>query len=224
MVYYNEFDRKAAAWLRTLISMGCISKGEVDERSIVDVRPDDLRGFTRCHFFAGIGGWDYALQLAGWPEDYPVWTGSCPCQPFSEAGKKAEFSDERHLWPIWKNLIGISKPAIVFGEQVESGPARAWLDLVCADMEADGYAFASGVLPAASVGAPQGRHRIRRGKNGRLHVANLCDQLVDIGRRDLVRSSLFRCLLMGYPTSWEDAADMAMPSFRKSRRPLSKRT
>lgn len=67
-------------------------------------------------------------------------------------------------------------------------------------------------------------NRIRRGKNGRLHVANLCDQLVDIGRPDLVRSGGFRCWLMGYPESWDDAGVTAMPSSRKSRRsslPLS---
>ena len=72
--YYNEFDPFAAAWLRELIKDGQIADGEVDERSIVDVRPDDLRGFTQCHFFAGIGGWSYALRLAGWPDDAPVWT------------------------------------------------------------------------------------------------------------------------------------------------------
>jgi hypothetical protein len=55
--YYNEIDSFAAAWLRELIKAGLIADGEVDERSIADVRPDDLRGFTQCHFFAGIGGW-----------------------------------------------------------------------------------------------------------------------------------------------------------------------
>lgn len=85
--YYNENDPYAAQWLRNLITAGHIAKGDVDERSIVDVRADDLRGYTQCHFFAGIGGWSLALRLAGWPDDRPVWTGSCPCQPFSAAGK-----------------------------------------------------------------------------------------------------------------------------------------
>jgi len=65
-------------------------------------------------------------------------------------------------------------------------------------------------------------NRIKRGKNGRLHVANLCDQLVDIGRPDLVRSTQFRCWLMGYPESWEHARAMAMPSSLKSRPSSSK--
>ena len=85
--YYNEHDPKAAAWLRELIKAGLIPDGDVDERSIAEVKPDELRHYTQCHFFAGIGGWSLALQLAGWSADKPVWTGSCPCQPFSAAGK-----------------------------------------------------------------------------------------------------------------------------------------
>ncbi|MFC2858988.1 hypothetical protein [Citrobacter farmeri] len=50
--YYNEIDPFAAQWLRNLIAGGHIAPGEVDERSIEDVIPDDLRGFTQCHFFA----------------------------------------------------------------------------------------------------------------------------------------------------------------------------
>jgi hypothetical protein len=37
--YYNEIDPYAAQWLRNLISAGHIAPGDVDERSIVDVRP-----------------------------------------------------------------------------------------------------------------------------------------------------------------------------------------
>ena len=54
--YYNEFDPKAAGWLRELIKGGLIAPGIVDERSIADVRPEELKDFTQCHFFAGIGG------------------------------------------------------------------------------------------------------------------------------------------------------------------------
>ena len=63
--YYNEFDKYAAQWLRNLIAAGHIAPGDVDERSISDVRPSDLVGYTQCHFFAGIGGWSLALRLAG---------------------------------------------------------------------------------------------------------------------------------------------------------------
>lgn len=154
MNYYNEFDPQAAAWLRSLIAAGHIPDGDVDERSIEDVRPDDLRGYTQCHFFAGIGGWAYALDLAGWPRDLPVWTGSCPCQPFSSAGKGDGFADERHLWPAWFHLIRECRPGVVFGEQVASAIRHGWLDLVSADLEAEGYAVGGAVLGAHSVGAP----------------------------------------------------------------------
>src|ERR1017187_768559 len=158
--YYNEIDPYAAAWLRNLINAGHIAAGDVDERSIVDVQADDLTGYTQCHFFAGIGGWSYALRLAGWLDDGPVWTGSCPCQPFSAAGQGKAADDSRHLWPAWFSLIAKCRPAIVFGEQVEAAIGWGWLDLVCADMEEQGYACASAVLPACGVGAPHIRNRL----------------------------------------------------------------
>jgi DNA (cytosine-5)-methyltransferase 1 len=158
--YYNEIDPKAAAWLRELIKQGHIADGVVDERSIVDVTPDELRAFTQCHFFAGIGVWSYALRSAGWADDRPVWTGSCPCQPFSSAGRRGGVDDERHLWPHWHHLISQCQPAIVFGEQVASKDGLGWLDLVSTDMEATGYAFGAADLCAAGVGAPHIRQRL----------------------------------------------------------------
>lgn len=158
--YYNEFDRKSAAWLRELIECGEIPDGRVDERSICDVQPADLEGFTQCHFFAGIGGWSLALKLAGWPANRKVWTGSCPCQPFSTAGQGLGEADPRHLWPVFRNLIGECRAPIVFGEQVASAAGLQWLGGVCADMEAAGYAFGSSDLCAASVGAPHIRQRL----------------------------------------------------------------
>ncbi|MER5003297.1 DNA cytosine methyltransferase [Atlantibacter hermannii] len=157
--YYNEIDPFAAQWLRNLIAGGHIAPGEVDERSIEDVTPDDLRGFTQCHFFAGIGVWSHSLRLAGWPDDKPVWTGSCPCQPFSAAGKGDGFADERHLWPAFFHLISECRPKHVFGEQVAAGGANVWFDLVQADLEGMGYAFGIVPFPAASIGAPNIRER-----------------------------------------------------------------
>jgi len=158
--YYNEFEPFAAAWLRELIKAGHIAAGDVDERSIAEVKPDDLKKYTQCHFFAGIGGWSLALRLAMWPDDRIVWTGSCPCQPFSTAGNRKGKSDERHLWPIWFNLIKECRPSSVFGEQVSSAIAQGWLDDVYNDLEAQGYAVGSAVLPACSVGAPHKRDRL----------------------------------------------------------------
>lgn len=158
--YYNEIDPYAAQWLRNLIAAGHIAPGDVDERSILEVKPDDLRGYEQCHFFAGIGGWGYALRLAGWSDDRPVWTGSCPCQPFSAAGQGLGFADERHLWPAWHHLISECRPPALFGEQVASKDAGPWIDLVQDDLEAMGYAFGAVPFPAASVGAPHIRDRL----------------------------------------------------------------
>lgn len=157
--YYNEIDPFAAQWLRNLIAGGHIAPGEVDERSIEDVTPDDLRGFTQCHLFAGIGVWSHSLRLAGWPDDKPVWTGSCPCQPFSAAGKGDGFDDERHLWPAFFHLISECRPQHVFGEQVAAGNANAWFDLVQADLEGVGYAFGLVPFASAGIGAPHIRER-----------------------------------------------------------------
>jgi DNA (cytosine-5)-methyltransferase 1 len=157
---YNEIEPYAAAWLRNLSDAGHIARGGVDARSIRELRATDLVGATQFHTFAGLGAWSYALRLAGWPDDRPVWTGSCPCQPFSGAGAGLGFSDERHLWPEWFRLIRECRPPVVFGEQVASGAGLAWLDVVRADLEAEGYAVGAADLCAAGVGAPHIRQRL----------------------------------------------------------------
>ncbi|MFA7322299.1 MAG: DNA cytosine methyltransferase, partial [Dokdonella sp.] len=151
--YYNEFDAYAASWLRALIETEQIAPGVVDERSIADVDAGDLVGFDQCHFFAGIGGWPLALRLAGWPDDRPVWTGSCPCQPFSGAGKRTGTADTRHLWPVFRDRIRVRKPPVVLGEQVASKAGRTWLAAVRADLEEMGYATGGADLCAAGIGA-----------------------------------------------------------------------
>ena len=158
--YYNEWEAYPAQWLRNLIKAGLIASGDVDERSIKDVKADDLKGYTQCHFFAGIGGWSYALRLAGWDDDRRVWTGSCPCQPFSPAGKQDGKKDARHLWPTWFSLIKEYKPAIVLGEQVKQAITHGWLDDVYQGLEGEGYAFGSAVLPACAGGRGHRRERI----------------------------------------------------------------
>lgn len=160
MNYYNEIDPYAAQWLRNLIDAGHIAPGIVDERSITDVKPADLAGYTQCHFFAGIGVWSHALRQSGWPDSRPVWTGSCPCQPFSTAGNQKGTADERHLWPVWFNLIRECRPPVVFGEQVEAAIRHGWLDLVQADLEREDYACGAVGIPAAGVGAPHIRQRL----------------------------------------------------------------
>lgn len=161
VAYYNEIDPYCAQWLRNLIAADLIAPGDVDTRDIRDVVPGDLNPYSRCHFFAGIGGWSVALRLAGVSDHTgPLWTGSCPCQSFSAAGRGGGFADERHLWPYWHHLIDVCRPDTVLGEQVASPLALAWYDLVHLDLEASGYACAAADLPAACVGAPHIRQRL----------------------------------------------------------------
>jgi len=154
--YYNEIDPYAAQWLRGLITHGFVPPGDVDERDIRDVRPADLAGYDQHHFFAGIGGWGLALRLAGWPDDRPVWTGSCPCQALSSAARGNNTAPD--LWPEWRRLIVSNRPRAIFGEQVAH--KDAWLDRICDDMEPLGYEVGAAVLPALSVGQDHSRPRI----------------------------------------------------------------
>jgi len=157
---YNEIEPYAADWLRNLVVAGHVAPGAVDARSIRELQPADLANVTQAHFFAGIGVWSYALRLAGWPDSVPVWTGSCPCQPFSAAGKRGGFSDERHLWPEWFRLIRQCRPPVIFGEQVASPDGLGWFDSVSSDLEAEGYAVGASDLCVAGVGGPHIRQRL----------------------------------------------------------------
>lgn len=158
--YYNEADAYRADWLRNLIARGLIEDGEVDSRSIVDVDPADVAGFTHCHFFAGIGGWAYAADLAAWPRDRELWTGSTPCQPFSRAGLQRGTHDARHLWPYLFDLVRARRPACFMAEQVVGAVGTYWLDGVLRDLEAIAYAAWPVVIPACAVNAPHRRERL----------------------------------------------------------------
>src|SRR3990167_9566769 len=131
MIWCNDVEPFVVEWVRRLITAHHLPPGTVDPRPIQEIRPHELRGYDQCHFFAGIGGWPLALRLAGW--DWPVWTGSCPCQPFSVAGKRGGTNDPRHLWPEWFRLIKECLPVTIFGEQVASRDGYAWFDAVQAD-------------------------------------------------------------------------------------------
>lgn len=188
VAYYNEFDPDAAATLRELIADGLIADGVVDERSIELVQPSDIRGFTQVHLFAGFGIWSLAARLAGWRDDRPLWTASCPCPPFSSAGKVKAcpgcggfkpiphvrrtgaflcslcghewLADQRHLWPeVWR-LVRDGRPPCVMGEQVASADGRTWLDLVRASLEILAYDAWGVDTCAAGFGAPHIRQRL----------------------------------------------------------------
>ena len=160
MIWYTDNDPYLCDWLERLAARGVVPAGAVCGKSVLDLVGGDLAGVHQAHFFAGIGIWAAALAAAGWPADRPVWTGSCPCQPFSGAGLGEGFADKRHLWPFWFWHIRQHRPPTIFGEQTDSPLGRAWLDLVFTDLEGEGYACGASVFPAAGVGAPHGRHRI----------------------------------------------------------------
>ncbi len=159
--YYNDNDPKNCAWARELIRRGLVPDGEVDCRPIQEVQPDDVRNFVQCHWFCGILGWSYALRLAGWPDDRPVWTASLPCQSFSSSGKQKGFGDDRgNLWFPFLGNVRKHKPVVIFGEQVKAAIGHGWLDRVFTDLEAESYTCGAAVLGAHSVGAPHIRQRI----------------------------------------------------------------
>ena len=158
--YYNDTDLYCCAWLRNLIKAKLLPDGAVDQRPIQSVTHEDIKVYNQCHFFAGIGGWPYALRLAGWPDDKPVWTGSCPCQPFSVAGKRKGTADPRHLWPDLFRLIRLSHPSIIFGEQVGGTAGRSWLSRVGSDLARETYQWEAVDIPSCSVGAPHIRQRL----------------------------------------------------------------
>ncbi len=158
--YYNDSDPVAAHVLECLIKDRVIADGVVDRRSIADVDPKDVAGFCQVHFFAGGGLWSIAARMAGWPDDRPLWTGSCPCQGESLAGKRLGADDPRHLWPDFYRIIRAARPAIVVGEQVAAAAGTHWLDRVCSDLEDEDYAIRAVDIPACAVDAPHQRQRL----------------------------------------------------------------
>ncbi len=180
---YNEIDEYAADWLENLIALGVIAPGIVDRRSVEDLRGDDLRGFRQVHLFAGIGVWSYAFRRAGVSDDTAIWSLSCPCQPFSAAGKGAGVDDERHLWPHAHHLIRECRPAKVYGEQVASKDGLTWLDIVSNDMEGSDYAFGAVDTCSASVGAPHIRQRLRFHAYDLRSAASRVSLAESVGRR-----------------------------------------
>lgn len=194
--FYNEIIPYCAEWLRNLIRAGLLPRGYVDERPIQEIHENDLEGFTQCHWFAGAGGWPLALRQSGWPDSRPIWTASCPCQPFSVAGKGKGTADARHLWPDLLRLILASRPSDLLGEQVGLSAGRTWFGGVRSDLEAGGYRVEGLDAPACAVNAPQLRNRIWWGAarvdertGGSMAYPRRRNRADDRGRRNVERAA-----------------------------------
>lgn len=86
-------------------------------------------------------------------------TGGFPCQPYSVAGKRRGNEDDRAIWPQMLRVIREARPRWVLGENVP-GIISLALDGVLADLEAEGYACESFVVPACAVDAKHRRDRV----------------------------------------------------------------
>jgi DNA (cytosine-5)-methyltransferase 1 len=160
MILYTDIDEFCCKWLESLIENGLLPKGDVLCEDIKKINPESVRKYTQRHWCCGIGGWPYALQLAGWPVDRPVDTASLPCQPFSIAGKQQGENDERHLWPTFRQTVSVLRPTTIFGEQVPQAIRLGWLDGIFSDLERENYACGAVVLPSCSVNSPNIRQRL----------------------------------------------------------------
>jgi DNA (cytosine-5)-methyltransferase 1 len=89
---------------------------------------------------------------------FDIICGGIPCQPFSVAGKQRGKKDPRHLWPPMFEIIKRKKPKYTIVENV-SGFINVALDDVCTDLESEGYATQSFIIPASGIGAPHQRQR-----------------------------------------------------------------
>ena len=92
-------------------------------------------------------------------QEFDLICGGIPCQPFSVAGKQKGKEDDRHLWPYMFEIVKHKKPAWVIVENV-GGFVNVALDDVCLNLEAEGYATQSFIIPACGVEAPHRRDRI----------------------------------------------------------------
>lgn len=92
------------------------------------------------------------------PPHFNLITGGFPCQPWSVAGNRKGINDDRHLWPEFKRLIGISKPDWVVAENVPG--IISHLDPILEDLEKESYTWWAFVIPASAIGAPHKRDRL----------------------------------------------------------------
>ena len=102
-------------------------------------------------------------ELANDPErlvpDHDILTAGYPCQPFSVAGLRKGEEDDRHIWPDIFRIVTFKRPSWCVFENVY-GHVALGLDKVLSDMESQGYATRTFIVPACSKNAPHRRDRL----------------------------------------------------------------
>lgn len=102
-------------------------------------------------------------ELANDPErlvpNHDILTCGYPCQPFSVAGLRKGEEDDRHIWPFLFKIIARKRPSWVVCENVY-GHVALGLDKVLTDLESQGYATRTFIVPACSKNAHHRRDRL----------------------------------------------------------------
>ena len=91
--------------------------------------------------------------------DHEILSCGYPCQPFSVAGLRKGEEDDRHIWPSIFRIITHKRPSWVVCENVY-GHVALGLDKVLFDMESQGYATRTFIVPACAKNAPHRRDRL----------------------------------------------------------------
>ena len=102
-------------------------------------------------------------ELANDPErlvpNHDILTAGYPCQPFSVAGLRKGEEDDRHIWPYIFRIVTFKRPSWCVFENVY-GHVALGLDKVLSDMENQGYATRTFIVPACAKNAPHRRDRL----------------------------------------------------------------
>jgi len=135
-------------------------------------------GLSKPVLFCDIEPWSRKVLAKHWPDvpiaedvkelandpdgnvpDCDILTAGYPCQPFSHAGKRLGHEDDRHIWPYLLQIVAQKRPAWCCFENVY-GHVSMGLDQVLLDLEAEGYASRTFIVPACGVDAPHLRYRV----------------------------------------------------------------
>ena len=135
-------------------------------------------GLSKPVLFCDIEPWSRKVLAKHWPDvpiaedvkelasdpdrnvpDCDILTAGYPCQPFSHAGKRLGQADDRHIWPYLLQIVAQKRPAWCCFENVY-GHVSMGLDEVLSDLEAEGYATRTFIVPACAVDAPHRRDRL----------------------------------------------------------------